>query len=100
MISYILLTNRIEAIRVWLRNLHLKDGSWFVKSKEKRTLEVQQMGFTRPTVRYTLRGHIRSERVSVADSVKDIEKHRRQWGAHVQIESNRLPKRTTQYAPW
>jgi hypothetical protein len=43
----ILLRNRIKALHVWLRNLHLKDGSWVVKSKEKKTLEAEQMGLLR-----------------------------------------------------
>jgi hypothetical protein len=80
---------------VWLRNLHLKDGSWVVKSKENKTLEAQQMGFLWPTVGCALRGYIRSEtvreQVSVANTVKDIEKYRGQWGAHVErIEKNAI----------
>lgn len=67
---------------MWLRHLHLKDGSWLVKSKEKKTLEAQQMGFLRPTVGCRLRGHILArEQVSVAHTVKDIEKYRGVMGS-------------------
>jgi hypothetical protein len=98
LLCLILLTKRIEALYVWLRNSHLKDGSWVVKSKKKKTLEVQQMGLLRPTVGCTLTV---KEQVSVANTVKDIEKYRGKWGVHVEKrEGNRLSKRTMQYIPW